>query len=566
VRTIAIINQKGGCGKTTTAINLAGVLARQGRRTLLVDLDPQSHCAAGLAIPEARIDVQIGDAMMARHDQAIDWTRLLWRVSRSLDLAPSTVRLAALESARGGLVGAENSETRLRNVLVRLADQYEFCLIDCPPNIGLLTYNALAAADEVVIPVETAFFALQGASKQVATIKSLAKRLNVSPTVRVLPTMHDKSSSLAGDVLEELTRRFTDGLIPVVIRHDGRLKEAVSFGQPIVDYAADSPGAQDYAALATWLLSDAGKLRREVAAASSSTPTPAPLAGSGAPSISSMSPRPIAPQAAPMVTTHAPASASAAGPAAAPAPMRPVIVQAPPTTLIGSKGVPSVGIATVKPVGAAPTSSPAASPSGSAGLRVTPSAQTQTIAQAQRAGSATAVLTPPPLPTQATIPQGIIAEPKPAMTSSSAATAADEIRARLLDLTGRVTRLAERNSILSVPSPAPPAIKPLVSDLSPLLGVRHTASGTLFVQPGSSARTIYIAGEFNNWSATATPMHRNEALGVFERILPLPAGRMTYRLVIDGRWTHDLHNPVSEPNPFGELNSVLDIPASSGRL
>ncbi|MFN7558925.1 MAG: ParA family protein, partial [bacterium] len=167
MRTIAIVNQKGGCGKTTTAINLAGVLARQGRRTLLVDLDPQSHCASGLAIPEARIDVQIGDAMMARPDQAIDWTRLLWRVSRSLDLAPSTVRLAALESARGGLAGAENAEARLAGVLSKIADQYEFCLIDCPPNIGLLTYNALAAAGEVLIPVETAFFALQGASKQI---------------------------------------------------------------------------------------------------------------------------------------------------------------------------------------------------------------------------------------------------------------------------------------------------------------------------------------------------------------------------------------------------------------
>ncbi|HZW05648.1 MAG TPA: ParA family protein, partial [Phycisphaerales bacterium] len=257
MRIIAIVNQKGGCGKTTTAINLAGVFARLGKRTLLVDLDPQSHCAAGLAIPEQRIDVQIGDAMLARPDQTIDWTRLLWRVGRCLDLAPSTVRLAALESARGGLANVEGAETRLAGVLSRLADQYDICLIDCPPNIGLLTYNALAAATEVIVPVETAFFALQGAAKQINAIKSLSKRLNVQPLYRVLPTMHDPGSTLAKDVLDELNRRFGDAVLPVTIRFDHRLKEAVSFGQPVVDYAADAAGAQDYTSLGQFLIGDA---------------------------------------------------------------------------------------------------------------------------------------------------------------------------------------------------------------------------------------------------------------------------------------------------------------------
>ena len=146
MRTIAIINQKGGCGKTTTAINLAGVFSRSGLRTLLVDLDPQSHCAAGLAIPEQRIDVNIGDAMLAPDDKRIDWTRLLWRVSRNLDLAPSTVRLAGLESTRGGLATMASPERRLLSVLSRLADQYDVCLIDCPPSIGLLTYTHLSPA------------------------------------------------------------------------------------------------------------------------------------------------------------------------------------------------------------------------------------------------------------------------------------------------------------------------------------------------------------------------------------------------------------------------------------
>ncbi|MFN0010609.1 MAG: AAA family ATPase [Phycisphaerales bacterium] len=254
MRTIAIINQKGGCGKTTTAINLAGVFSRSGLRTLLVDLDPQSHCAAGLAIPEQRIDVHIGDAMLTKDEDSIDWMRLLWRISRNLDLAPSTVRLAGLESARGGLAALDRSHQRLTSVVSRLADQYDICLIDCPPAIGLLTYNALVAASEVLVPVETAFFALQGAGKQISTIKALAKRLGVAAPHRLLATMHHEANPLACDLLGELNRRFEGHVSPVVIRYDTHLREAVSFGQPVVEYAPHSAGAQDYTALGRWLI------------------------------------------------------------------------------------------------------------------------------------------------------------------------------------------------------------------------------------------------------------------------------------------------------------------------
>ncbi len=284
VRTIAIINQKGGCGKTTTAINLAGVFARRGARVLLVDLDPQSHCAAGLAIPEQRIDVQIGDAMLAvaeRPDKSIDWTRLLWRVSRNLDLAPSSVRLAAIEAPRAGLAGQPDSERRLDQVLTRIADQYDLCLIDCPPSIGLLTYNALVAASEVLIPVETGFFALQGASKQVLAIKSLLKRLNVAPTYRLFATLHNPDSALQNQVLDEFQRRFGDAVIPVVVRHDPKLREAVHFGQPIIETAPDSSGAADYAELASWLLTNTpANAMTATGAGGATVPPTVPPAGS----------------------------------------------------------------------------------------------------------------------------------------------------------------------------------------------------------------------------------------------------------------------------------------------
>jgi len=257
VLTFAIVNQKGGCGKTTTAINLAGVFAGRGYRTLLVDMDPQGHCAAGLAIPENRIDLHIGDAMLAEANAPVDARRLLWRVSRNLDLAPSTVRLAAVEATHGGLAGKPDAERRLKQALVRFDSQYDLSLIDCSPAIGLLAFNALVAADEVLIPVETGFFSLQGATKQVNAIKSIGKRLGIAPVHRILATMHDPVSGLSKDLLEELRRRFTSRVIPVVIRYDQSLKEAASFGQPVVEYSPESQGAQDYMALADWLTANA---------------------------------------------------------------------------------------------------------------------------------------------------------------------------------------------------------------------------------------------------------------------------------------------------------------------
>lgn len=255
MRTIAIVNQKGGCGKTTTAINLAGVLAGAGYKTLIVDMDPQGHCAAGLAIPEQRIDIQVGDAMLAVSQQRpIDVDRLLWRVSRNLDLIPSTMKLAALEATRGDFAGQPGAETRLARLLQKLGGKHDFCLIDCSPAIGMLAFNALVAADEVLIPVETGFFSLQGAMKQVNTIKALGKRLGASPVYRLLATLHNAESVLATELLDELRRRFGSKLIPSPIRFDQRLRESASFGQPVVEYAPESAGAEDYRTLAQWLV------------------------------------------------------------------------------------------------------------------------------------------------------------------------------------------------------------------------------------------------------------------------------------------------------------------------
>ena len=256
MRIIAVANQKGGCGKTTIVINLGACLAREGQRVLAVDLDPQGHCALGLAVPEEQIEQSVSDVLMAVHqDREIDFTRVTWQISSNFDLVPAKFDLSKLEQ---GLAGVTSRETLLRGALQGAAGKYDIVLVDTPPTVGLLTENALNAADEVIVPVDTGYFSLQGLSKQLDTIRMLRAGNHHALQVRILANLYDVRTKLGREILAELRKRHGDAMYTSFVNFNTKLKESTSLGQPITEYDPSSSGCRDFVRLARELISIGG--------------------------------------------------------------------------------------------------------------------------------------------------------------------------------------------------------------------------------------------------------------------------------------------------------------------
>lgn len=244
---IAIANQKGGVGKTTTAINLGASLAVAEKRTLVLDIDPQGNATSGLGLKDRTAqpsiyDVMVGQAVLP--DAIVEGVHL-----EHLDVATSTRDLVGAEIE---LVTADSRETILRRAIETVSDRYDFILVDCPPSLGLLTLNTLTAADSVLIPIQCEFFALEGLSQLLSTIRLVQRGLNPGLDVEgVLLTMYDKRLNLSRQVSAEAREYFGPKVYRATIPRNVRLAEAPSFGQPIVKYDVLSRGAQAYLALAS---------------------------------------------------------------------------------------------------------------------------------------------------------------------------------------------------------------------------------------------------------------------------------------------------------------------------
>ncbi len=267
MKTIAISNQKGGCGKTTTAINLAGALVDFGKKVLVVDLDPQSHASFGLGVIDQAIDTSIYNVLTDNATKRRPVTSCIVNVSENLDLIPSSILLSTLEQE---LKDTEDAVSRLHHVLSENQLTYDYVVIDCPPSLGFLTFNALRAAELVIVPIDMSAFSLMGVGKLLGMLELIKLKIHHEPRVRALATIFDKRTKYAQTMLVEIRNFFKNQMLETVIRAGVSLKKAVMAGVPVIKLEKESNGAIDHLALAKEIMLAEGDIEFERAMAEAS--------------------------------------------------------------------------------------------------------------------------------------------------------------------------------------------------------------------------------------------------------------------------------------------------------
>lgn len=508
MRVIAIANQKGGCGKTTVAINLAAAMAREGQRTLLIDLDPQGHCALGLSVPEEQIRHQMADVLSGKGGVTLD--RVVWQISGNFDLAPAKLELCELERQ---LANASDRETRLTKSLRDVADKYDIIVVDTPPNVGVLTANALLASDEVLVPVDTGYFALHGLSKQLETVEKIARRTGKRLSLRILGNLYDVRTKLAREILAELRRRHKELMLESFVNFNTKLKESTSFGQPITEYDPASSGCRDFVRLA-----------REILAL------------------------PIAADALVVDEPHTEAVAAAKVDDAAT--IVAATVDEVPEVLRRADELAAKAhalLATTKPL------------FGASDALLADAAGETVVLEAIEADRR-------PVADLGTTRRGMTDDRSmaAAMDAVAGALPATDGMERSPMTTFPIAAAPANRAVPSAPAAAPAldgidhaAIQRRIDEA---YGVHSSSDGVRFVLRMPGARNVRLAGDFNGWVADSIALRASQRdEGVYAVTLPLSPGRYRYRYVIDGVWMSDPFNPRVETNQFGDFNSIVEV-------